>query len=76
MPSNVLTSADRAAVETLARLLARSRRQGLTNGELGALRRFLTELGATPVSRGRVVPVGPAAAPSANPWDVAPPDSF
>jgi hypothetical protein len=73
MPAGVLTSGDRVALEVVARLVARSRRQGLTNGELGALRRFLAELGASPASRGRVVPVGAAAAhASGNPWDVPP----
>ena len=55
----VLTDSDRMALEALARLLARSRRQGLTSAELGHLRGFLAELGATPASRGRVRPAGP-----------------
>ena len=55
-------------------LWARSRRQGLTSAELGHLRGFLREIGASPASRGRVRPVGTAEAPeSGNPWDVLPP---
>ncbi len=70
----MLTSGDRLALECLARLVARSRRQGLSVGELRHLRAFLAELGATPASRGRVLPAGPAeASPAGNPWDVAPP---
>src|SRR5215207_2714069 len=69
----VLTGSDRMALEALARLLAKSRRQGLTNAELGHLRGFLREIGATPASRGRVRPVGTTEAPaSGNPWDVPP----
>jgi len=52
----LLTGSDRIALEALARLLARSRRQGLTSAELGCLRAFLVQLGATPASRGRVLP--------------------
>jgi hypothetical protein len=51
--------------------MARSRRQGLTGGELGHLRGFLTQMGGTPASRGRVRAVGTAAA--GNPWDVQTP---
>jgi hypothetical protein len=50
----VLTSGDRWALEAFARLLAKSRRQGLTSAELGHLRRFLTELGATPARGGHM----------------------
>ena len=68
----VLTDSDRMALEALARLLARSERQGLlANAELGHLRGFLAELGATPASRGRVRPAGAGeASASGNPWDV------
>jgi hypothetical protein len=69
----LLTGSDRMALEALARLLAKSRRQGLTNAELGCMLGFLRELGATPASRGRVRPVGAAEAPPASPWDVLPP---
>ncbi len=73
-PAGVLTSGDRWALEAVARLYAKSRREGLTGAELGHLRGFLSELGASPASRGRVLPAGPAeASPAANPWDVAPP---
>jgi hypothetical protein len=73
MPANVLTSADRWALELVARLVAKSRREGLTGAELGHLRALLNECGATPASRSRVLPAGAAEAPPAgNPWDVAP----
>ena len=73
-PAGVLTSADRLALECLARLIAKSRREGLTAAELGHLRGFLSELGASPASRGRVLPAGPTAEPAGgNPWDVTPP---
>ncbi len=64
-PAGVLTSADRWALEMVARLVAKSRRpEGLTGAELGHLRALLGEMGAPPASRGRVLPAG------ANPWDV------
>ena len=74
-PAGVLTSGDRAALEATARLIAKARRPGgLSGAELGHLRGFLSELGASPASRGRVLPAGPAAEPAGgNPWDVAPP---
>jgi hypothetical protein len=73
-PAGVLTSGDRWALEALARLHAKSRRDGLTGAELGHLRGFLSELGASPASRGRVLPAGPAeASPAGNPWNVAAP---
>ncbi len=74
-PAGVLTAGDRWALECLARLHAKSRRpEGLTGAELGHLRGFLSELGASPASRGRVLPAGPAeASPAANPWDVPAP---
>ena len=73
-PAGVLTAGDRWALEALARLHAKSRREGLSGAELGQLRGFLSELGATPASRGRVLPAGPGAEPAAgNPWDVAAP---
>jgi hypothetical protein len=59
----VLTGSGRMALEALARLLARSRRQGLTSAELGHLRGFLAELDATPASRGRCGRRGPARRP-------------
>jgi hypothetical protein len=46
---------------------------GLLPAELGHLRGLLSELGASPASRGRVQGARPAAAPAANPWDVAGP---
>ncbi len=70
-PAGVLTSGDRWALEALARLHAKSRREGLTGAELGHLRGFLTELGAAPASRGRVQAVGAAEPAAGNPWDVA-----
>ncbi len=74
-PAEVLTGGDRLALECLARLVAKSRRPGgLSGAELGQLRGFLSELGATPASRGRVLPAGPAAEPAGgNPWDVPAP---
>ncbi len=73
-PANVLTSADRVALEATCCLVAKSRREGLSGAELGHLRGFLSELGASPASRGRVLPAGPAeASPAANPWDVPAP---
>ncbi len=69
----VLTSGDRIALEALARLHAKSRRDGLTGAEWGHLRGFLSELGATPASRSRVLPAGSAEALAANPWDVPAP---
>ena len=74
-PAGVLTSADRVALECLARLIAKGRRpEGLPPAYLGHLRALLGELGATPASRGRVLPAGPGAEPAGgNPWDVAPP---
>ncbi len=70
-PAGVLTSADRWILEMAARLVARSRREGLTGAELGHLRACLGELGATPASRSRVLPAGRAeASPAGNPWDV------
>ena len=71
--AGVLTSADRWALEALARLMAKSRREGLSGAKTGHLRGFLGEMGASPASRGRVQPTGAAEAPAANPWDVAPP---
>ncbi len=73
-PAGVLTSGDRLALECLACLVAKGRRPGgLSGAELGQLRGFLSELGATPASRSKVLPAGPAEAPAGNPWDVAPP---
>ncbi len=74
-PAGVLTAGDRLALECLARLVAKSRRPGgLSGAELGQLRGFPSELGATPASRGRVLPAGPAAEPAGgNPWDVPAP---
>ncbi len=74
-PAGVLTSADRVALEMLARLIAKGRRpEGLTGAELGHLRALLGEMGATPASRSRVLPARGAEAPApGNPWDVAPP---
>jgi hypothetical protein len=60
-PAGVLTSADRWAVEAVARLMGKSRRQGLTSAERGTLLGFLRELGATPAARGRVSAVLPPA---------------
>jgi phage terminase small subunit len=74
LPPGVLTSGDRVALEATARLVGRSRREGLSGAELGHLRAFLSELGATPASRGQVLPAGAAAEPAGgNPWDVAAP---
>ncbi len=71
-PAGVLTSNDRVALEGLSRLHAKSRREGLTGAEWSVLRRLLGDLGATPASRGRVLPVesGAEASPTGNPWDV------
>ena len=69
-PAGVLTAGDRWVLEMAARLMAKSRREGLLAAELGHLRACLTELGASPASRSRVQAVGPAAAPAASPWDV------
>jgi hypothetical protein len=68
--AGVLTSGDRVAMEALARLVAKSRRQGLSSAELGHLRGFLSQLGASPAARGRV---RLAEAPAGNPWDVQTP---
>ncbi len=74
-PAGVLTSGDRVALECLAVLIAKARRPGgLSGAELGQLRGFLSEMGASPASRGRVLPVeGGAEAPTGNPWDVPAP---
>ena len=74
-PAGVLTSADRVALELLARLIAKARRPGgLSGAELGHLRGFLSEMGASPASRSKVLPAGPGAEPAGgNPWDVAAP---
>ena len=71
-PAGVLTRGDRWTLEMAARLMVRSRGEGLTSAELGHLRALLSELGASPASRGRVQAAPPAAAPAANPWDVLP----
>ena len=57
-PAGVLTSGDRWALERLCCLMARSRREGLTGGELGHLRALLGEMGASPASRGRCSRMG------------------
>ena len=74
-PAGVLTSGDRMALVCLARLIAKARRPGgLSGAELGQLRGFLSEMGATPASRGKVLPAAPAEAlPAGNPWDVPTP---
>ncbi len=74
-PAGVLTSGDRLALECLARLVAKGRRPGgLSGAELGQLRGFLSEMGASPASRSKVLPAGPGAEPAGgNPWDVMPP---
>jgi len=59
--------------ESVSGLIVYRRPGGLTGGELGHLRGFLREMGASPASRGRVRPVGAAEAPAGNPWDVPPP---
>lgn len=72
--AGVPTAGDRWALEALARLIAKDRREGLTGAELGHLRGLLGECGATPASRSRVLPAGAAEAPAVgNPWDVLPP---
>jgi hypothetical protein len=58
-----------APAEAACRLVARSRGTGLLPAELGHLRALLSELGASPASRGRVQTARPAEAPAANPWD-------
>jgi hypothetical protein len=70
MLAGVLTSGYRWALELTARLHAKSRREGLTAAETGHLRACLSELGASPASRGRVQGARPAEAPTASPWDV------
>ncbi len=74
-PGGVLTSADRLALEMLARLIAKGRRpEGLLGAEMSNLRALLGEMGATPASRSRVLPAGAAEEPAGrNPWDVAAP---
>ncbi len=74
-PKGVLTSGDRLALKATCRLVAKSRRQGLTGSETSVLRRLLGDLGATPASRGRVLPAGAVAEPTGatNPWDLAGP---
>jgi hypothetical protein len=72
-PAGVLTGYDRWALEAVCRLVAKARREGLTGGELGILRGFLAELGASPAARGRVRVVGAAEPVATNPWDVLPP---
>jgi len=72
-PEGVLTAGDRWVLEAACRLVAKSRREGLTAAEMGHLRAILSELAATPASRGRVQGARPAEAPAANPWDVPAP---
>ena len=72
-PAGVLTSGDRVALEVLARLLARWRRQGLTGGELAVLRGFLNELGErlppAPARPWRALRApGTALSTSSRPW--------
>jgi hypothetical protein len=50
----VLTGYDRCALEAACRLVAKARREGLTGGELGVLRGFLAELGASPARGGHM----------------------
>jgi phage terminase small subunit len=69
-PADVLTSNDRWTLEACCRLMARSRATDLLPAELGHLRALLSELGASPASRGKVQGARPAAAPAASPWDV------
>jgi hypothetical protein len=70
MPAGVLTSADRWVVERLCVLMAKARREGIVAAELGHLRGYLVELGATPASRSRITaPPADDKAP-ASPWDV------
>ena len=69
-PAGVLTGGDRWILEVAARLMARSRWQGLTTAETGHLRACLSELRASPASRGWAQPTGSAAAPVSSPWDV------
>ncbi len=73
-PAGVLTSGDRWALEAVARLMAKpAGGGGLTSAETGHLRGFLSELGASPASRGQVQAPGPAEPVPANPWDVPAP---
>ena len=69
----MLTSADRTILEHLARLIAKGRREWLSGSELGHLRGFLTELGATPASRSKIIGAPADNRPPANPWDVPAP---
>lgn len=74
-PAGVLTSGDRWALERACCLQAKARREGLSPPELGHLRGYLTELGATPASRSKISAAPGEDKPPANPWDVAPPAS-
>jgi len=72
-PAGVLTSHDRWTLAQACKIEAKSRREWLLPAEMGHLRGFLTELGATPASRSKVQAPGAEDRPPANPWDVAAP---
>lgn len=56
-PPNVLTSADRPTLELLSRLMAKFRADWLSGAEMAIMRNCLTDLGWTPASRSKIVPV-------------------
>jgi hypothetical protein len=59
----VLALDDRWVMELAARLIAQSRREGLTGAETGYLRACLGALGVSPASRSRLLPVRSAEVP-------------
>jgi hypothetical protein len=69
-PTGLLTSGDRWILELAARLVTKSRRDGLASAETGHLRALLAELATTPASRGRVQGARLAETFVALPWDV------
>jgi hypothetical protein len=75
-PAGVLTSGDRMCLELVARLVAKNRREGLTGAELSNLRALLSELGATPAARSKILASPDSDKTAANPWDVPAPAPF
>ncbi len=65
----VLAAPDRFALEIVARLLAKLRRDGLTASETRALQRGFASIGMTPADRSRVAPALAKPEPAGSPWD-------